>query len=204
MVFFLLGLLTCVMIASLFGSEGYNIVDNYISDLGSIRYTPAPLIFDTISMISAFLIIPIFFYSTKLIVSSRSKIFKDSKDFIIFTKILAYIGLVFLLIGACGLFGIGFFSEDRNTQFELHEKFAAIVFNGISVGSFLIGIVNILKGTIKSKIIGIVQFGTPAASILFMIKPEPFTYPFLEWIILFSIFLWMIPIAIFVLKQLKE
>ena len=39
---FLPGLGLCILIAFLFGLQSYTIWDNYISDLGSISFTPAP------------------------------------------------------------------------------------------------------------------------------------------------------------------
>ncbi len=60
-----------VLIAYFFGPESYNIIDNYISDLGSIRYTPAPFVLDAIAMITACFLVPVFFYITKIIVSDN-------------------------------------------------------------------------------------------------------------------------------------
>ncbi|GAH77740.1 unnamed protein product, partial [marine sediment metagenome] len=58
-----------VLIAYFFGPESYNIIDNYISDLGSIRYTPAPFVLDAITMTTACFLVTVFFYITKIIVS---------------------------------------------------------------------------------------------------------------------------------------
>ncbi|MBD3213485.1 MAG: hypothetical protein GF311_12830, partial [Candidatus Lokiarchaeota archaeon] len=46
LIVFIPGLIIGVIIAYFFGPESYNIWDNYISDLGSYNYTPAPFILD--------------------------------------------------------------------------------------------------------------------------------------------------------------
>ncbi|MHA1489918.1 MAG: hypothetical protein ACTSRI_09700 [Promethearchaeota archaeon] len=205
MLIFLPGLLIGVIIASLFGPGGYNIVDNYISDLGSIRYTPTPFILDTIAMMTSIIMIPIFFYLKNLLVLApfnEEDHLKKKRGLLI--KLLAFLGLVFGIFGIFGLFGIGLFSEDRSTEFGLHYLFSVVVFGGLAIGALFNGLVIVLKKTIFPKIIGIFMiFGSPGSSILFLIHPPQFTLPFLEWTMLACIFLWFIPIAHFMLKRIN-
>ena len=80
---FLPGLLIGVLIAYFLGPESYNIIDNYVSDLGSIRYTPAPFVLDAIAMTTACFLIPVFFYIAKMIVSdTKNVIFNSNKSII--------------------------------------------------------------------------------------------------------------------------
>ena len=140
-----------MLIAYFFGPESYNIIDNYISDLGSIRYTPAPFILDAIAMTTACFLVPIVFYITKVIVSDTKSIIFNSKEsffkriFYIYIDLHAFFGLLSLLSGAVGLFGVGLFSEDRTTELGLHFTFSIIVFAGLAFGALFNGIAMLLK-----------------------------------------------------------
>jgi hypothetical membrane protein len=120
-----------------YGSQGYNIWNNFISDLGSINSTPIPNLFNVIILITSVFIIPAFLYNykyltknTKIIVfNSQKKSFRTVFNIIIYIN--ALFGLILLLIGTIGMFGIGIFSEDRTTQFNLHFYFSALVFIGL-------------------------------------------------------------------------
>ncbi|MFX1287033.1 MAG: hypothetical protein ACFFFY_00555 [Promethearchaeota archaeon] len=77
---FLPGILIGVIIAYFFGSESYNIIDNYISDLGSNRYTPAPYILDAIAITTACFLVPVFFYIAKVLVLNTKSIVFDANQ----------------------------------------------------------------------------------------------------------------------------
>jgi len=210
---FLPGLLIGALIAFFFGPESYNIIDNYISDLGSIRYTPAPFILDAIAMITACFLVPVFFYITKIIVSdTKNIIFNSNKS--IFKRILsgyvdlhAFLGLFSLLLGAVGFFGIGLFSEDRTTELGLHYTFSIIVFAGLAFGALFNGIAILfkLKKTIFPRLLGLYMIVGPfTAGILFLFPPNSVTSPFLEWMMLLADFLWLIPGSLLILKNFKS
>ena len=210
---FLPGLLIGFLIAFFFGPESYNIIDNYISDLGSIRYTPAPFILDAITMTTACLLLPVFFYITKIIVSdTKSIIFNSNKS--IFKRILciyidlhAFFGLLSLLSGAVGLFGIGLFSEDRTTELGLHFTFSIIVFAGLAFGALFNGIAILLKlkKTIFPRFLGLyMMIGPFTASALFLFPPNSVTRPFLEWMMLLAAVIWLIPQSLLILKNFKS
>jgi len=203
---FLPALILGVIIAFFFGPEGYTIWDNYISDLGSFNYTPAPFLLDFSAMITSILFIPIFIYFASLL-------FKDyeeypgvfGKVFSIITKIISIIGLFFLFLAIIGFFGIGLFSEDRSTELGLHLKFSVLVFGAFGLASLYNGVVIMLKYTMFYKAIGLFMFfATPATGILFIINPTSLSQPFLEWMILFSIMIWLIPVYIIIHKTLES
>ncbi|MBD3215677.1 MAG: hypothetical protein GF311_23905 [Candidatus Lokiarchaeota archaeon] len=202
---FLPALLIGVIIAYFFGPESYNIWDNYISDLGSLNYTPAPLLLDISAMLTSILFIPIFIYFSTLL-------FKDyqeypgffGKTYRFITKILSLIGLFFLFLASLGFFGIGLFSEDRTTELGLHLQFSVLVFGAFGLASIYNGLVIMLKDTIFHTILGLFMFfSTPAMGILFIANPPTISQPFLEWMILFSIMLWIIPIYFTIYKTFE-
>ncbi|KKN41655.1 hypothetical protein LCGC14_0721010, partial [marine sediment metagenome] len=56
-----------VIVAALFDPDGYTIVDNWISDLGSISHTPAPFLYDIACIIAGTMTIPFTYYMEKLL-----------------------------------------------------------------------------------------------------------------------------------------
>lgn len=206
---FLPGLLIAVLIAYFFGPESYNIINNYISDLGSMHYTPTPFILDAIAMATAFFLIPVHFYITKSIVVNTRNIICDSNQsflkrfFYVYVDIHALLGLMSLISASVGLFGIGLFSEDRTTALGLHFTFSILVFVSLAFGALFNGIAILLKKTIFPRILGLyMMIGPFTASILFIFPPYSVTLQFLEWVMLFASFLWLIPIAFLILKNL--
>jgi hypothetical protein len=209
-ILFLSGLLIGALIAVFFGPEGYNIIDNYISDLGSFRYTPTPFILDSIAMITAFFLVPIFFYLYKKLISGEKEIiFESSKPlstriFNLFVTINIIMGLICLIIAAIGLFGIGLFSEDRTTELGLHYFFSIVVFAGLATGALFNGIAIFLKKSIYPRLLGLyMMIGPLTVALLFVFPPPSTTLPFLEWMMLFAAFLWLIPLSIIILKELR-
>jgi len=207
---FLPGLTIAVIIASILGPEGYHLWDNYISDLGSFRYTPAPWILDTIAMVTAIFILPTFFFSTKILIAGSSAIIFNSNEnlykriYYIIIDIIAIMGLFWLIVGAIGLFGIGLFSEDRTTALNLHFLFSIVVFSGLALGALFNGLVIVLKKSNIPRLLGIYMIFVPATvSILFIFPPPPYTSQFLEWMMLFSELVWLLHIAGLILKQLN-
>ena len=208
---FLIGLLIGVIVAAVFGPEGYNIIDNYISDLGSFRYTPAPFILDSIAMITAFLLVPIFLYSYKNLISGIKKVVFNSNNslsrriFNAFISFNIFLGLVCLIIAVVGLFGVGLFSEDRSTELGLHYIFSIIVFGGLATGALFNGLAILLRKSIYPRLLGLYMLIVPpTVAILFVFPPPMVTLPFLEWMMLFGAFLWLIPEALIILRKLRK
>ncbi len=203
---FIPGLIIGVIIASVFGPNGYNIVDNWISDLGSFNTTPTPFILDSIAMVTAILMVPIFLYIKDEFVKIPKEAGSNAKAPLAI-KICAYLGLFFMFVGDIGLFGIGLFSEDRNTALNLHMVFSAIVFGGFAIGALFTGFAIIYKNQMLPRQFGyFMVVGPPFATLLFVIDyTDPFiSIKLLEWMMLFAIFVWMIPLCVSLIKNLNQ
>jgi len=209
---FLTGLSIGVIISFLFGPESYNIWINYISDLGSFRYTPTPFILDIIAMITAILLIPIFFYLSKEILSKELTLLLNTnhslgkKIYHLLITIFGFFGFIMLLFTVIGLFGIGLFSEDRTTELGLHFFFSIVVFSGLTFAALFNGVVIILKRTIFPRLMGLYMMVGPfIAGVLFIFPPLLCTRPFMEWVMLFAAFIWLIPGSLIMFKKvIKE
>ena len=211
LILFLPGLFLCVIIAMVYGAQGYTIWANFISDLGSFNYTPLPILFDVILMITSVLIIPAFLYNYKYLTKNTKIIVYNPQEkpirkiFHIIIYINALSGLILLLIGSIGMFGIGIFSEDRTTQFNLHFYFSILVFVGLIFGSMFVGVAIVLNKVICPRYLGLYMiFGPFITGYLYFNPPFMLTEPFLEWMMLFSFQIWLIPAAIFTLIQIKK
>lgn len=203
---FIPGLIIGVIIAALFGHQGYNIMNNWISDLGSFNFTPAPFILDTIAIVTSFLMVPVFLYMKDEFIKNSSANDPKAKEPLAL-KVVAYLGLFWLFVGDVGLFGIGLFSEDRSTALNLHMVFSVVVFGGFAIGALFTGIVIVVKETILSRPFGFFMIiGPPAATILFGINyiDRFMSTQFLEWTMLFAIFIWMIPLSFNLVRHLNE
>ncbi|MFX0133868.1 MAG: DUF998 domain-containing protein [Candidatus Hodarchaeota archaeon] len=217
---FIPGLIIAIIIAHFFGPTAYipllpHIIrnpggikwgryspwQNWISDLGSFRYTPAPFILDFILMSAGCLMIPVFFFLYEKFLPTPSKISSIDGD----TKAARRFGIITtfcLVLGAIGAFGAGVFSEDRS-YFGLHGVFSLIVFGGFAIGGLCAALVILLKDTFIPKFFGIIILCSPVATLLFAINPFNNLY-ILEWLMMFAIFAWIMPIAVIVLKEAKE
>lgn len=200
---FLPSLLVGSIIAMIWGPQGYSIWTNYISDLGSFNYTPAPFILDFSAMITSIFLIPVVLFFNKMLktTSNREEGKKEQSEY----RYIRHLGLLFLFIGLIGFFGIGLFSEDRSTALGLHYLFSVVVFGGLTLGAFFSGIYIILEATIFRKFLGIYMTVIPlSTAILFLITPEPFTKQFLEWLMLFGILIWLLIVDLKMLSYLKH
>ncbi|MFX0008559.1 MAG: hypothetical protein ACFFAV_17750, partial [Candidatus Hermodarchaeota archaeon] len=73
-VIFYPGLIIAILIANKSNPlEGYNLINNYISDLGSLKFTPALYIYNSIVILTGIINIPIFLYLEEYLSSSTSK-----------------------------------------------------------------------------------------------------------------------------------
>ncbi|MFX0100402.1 MAG: DUF998 domain-containing protein [Candidatus Hodarchaeota archaeon] len=194
---------------------GYNIFDNFISDMGSLQYTPNTFFLDYGAMITAFLLIPIVYYiERKFAPLPRSlEEFQQTSRWRI--RLVTF-GNFFMIVGIIGLFGIGFFSEDRSAWFKdeygiegLHGTFSAIVFGGLVVGGLILGFFIIFYHNKFIHLIiriplGIWMMVVPLwCSINFLSyrydlgidPPVPPSVSYWEWMMLFSIMAWLIPLG---------
>ncbi|MFX1394217.1 MAG: hypothetical protein ACFFAH_11645, partial [Promethearchaeota archaeon] len=140
------GIVSAIIIANIYGPEGYNIFNNYISDLGSIKYTPAPYILNFIAISIALLLIPIFLYLEQIIVSGPN-ISKRFLNTSISLKNLSRIGKISFILGSIGLLSTGIFNEDFS-PFNIHFITALFFFGGFLTGGFSTGLIILLKKVI--------------------------------------------------------
>ncbi|MFX0106631.1 MAG: hypothetical protein ACFE75_14245, partial [Candidatus Hodarchaeota archaeon] len=204
---FLPGLIIGLIIAINYGSLGYNVWDNWISDLGSLTYTPAPFILDLTCIFSAIFIVPLILNLNRLYSSHQNHKLDNSKKehyIILFRRTFGYIGVGSLFIGVLGMFFVGVFSLDRS-PFNLHLYFSTSAFGGFAVGAFFTGLAIVLRRRIFPKAIGYFMiFGPSTASIIFLICPAPLTRQFLEWILMFSCLAWYYVIVFITLQKLNS
>ncbi|MFO8019671.1 MAG: hypothetical protein R6U96_13680 [Promethearchaeia archaeon] len=200
-----LGLLILgVIIAFLFGgtSQGpgeYYIWTNWISDLGGSPYTPAPFLYDIACILAGILTIPLTFY----LEAKFAPLPKDSNDLINCSRLryrLASYAFLFSLIGNVGYMGVGIFSEDRNF-FNLHVFTSSLAFGGFTFAAFFFGLMVILYIRDIPNWLGLYGvIGPMTVIILFGI----FGGPLFEWLLLFSILAWIIPLSIYIMRNEEQ
>jgi len=187
-------------IVAQFDPDGYNIVKNYISDMGSFNHTPIPYFLDFGNMISSVLLIPCAFYLEKQLAPLPKKI--EEIENISRTRLrLGSLGLIWMLIGLVGMWGTGFFSEDRTTELGLHWTFTIVVFGGFAMTGYFYGLLIAFYDTYIPKLLGIYMIFGP--SIIAIILFSQGFQPLHEWIMFFSLFAWIIPVGLYSLKQIN-
>ncbi|MFX1375427.1 MAG: hypothetical protein ACFFA0_06420 [Promethearchaeota archaeon] len=204
---FLPGIIIGLIVAINFGHLPYSLWLNYISDLGSLKYTPAPFILDVTCSLSAIFIIPLILNLTRLYNSNMTDNIENTKrGYYInrFRRIFGYTGVSCLFVGVFGMFFVGIFSLDRS-PFNTHYYFSTLAFGGFTFGAFFTGIAIILKKNLFPKAIGYFMIlGPSTASLLFLFCPEPLTRQFLEWVMLFSTLAWYYVIVFITLQKLNS
>ena len=179
---------------------GYNIIDNFISDMGSYRYTPFPYILDFGCMISSFLLLPTILYMEKILAPLPEKA-EDLPASRMRLRLGSY-GFIWMIIGLIGMFGVGFFSEDRTTVFRLHWLFTIVVFGGLAIGGIFFGLLIVFYDTLLPKLLGFYMVFVPStsAAVAFGLGFEPI----LEWIMFLSILLYLTVGGLIVLKHINQ
>jgi hypothetical protein len=191
-------LLLGVIIAYIFGGTianpgEYSILDNYISDLAGVAFTPAPYLYDIAAILCGVLTLPSWFYLEKLLVPLPQKPEEYNKITRLHYRLGSY-GLLFSIIGSIGYVGIGIFSIDRDLWGVMHLFTGAMAFGGFLGGAMAFGLIIFLYETKIPKIIGIYGMIGPIsfaalAGIIFVVSPELITL--YEWFLLFSIIIWI-------------
>ncbi|MFW9969719.1 MAG: hypothetical protein ACFFDF_05920 [Candidatus Odinarchaeota archaeon] len=196
------GLILAIIIANKSNPQGFNLISNYISDLGSVNFTTAPYIYNFIAILTGIITIPIFLYLEEYISTSKSKRNKINLSPNL-TKLLARLGKIIFLIGSFGLFGVGIFSEDF-LIFAIHVLFAVMAFGGFMVGGIITGFLIIVQKTIFPKIIGYYMaiYSLGLIILRFFHFIPIITLPLIEWIWFLGILIWLLPLTLFLLKHL--
>ena len=106
-----------------FGPYGYNMSDNYISDMGSRRYTPFPYTRTISNLISSPLFFPLTFYMKKHLAPISHEIPKKQ-------KVVGNLGFIGMLTIFIGMMFTGIITEDVNIQIHTYIAIIAI-FGGV-------------------------------------------------------------------------
>jgi len=201
---YILLLIIGVIVAAFLDPDGYTIWDNWISDLGSSNDTPAPYLYDIACIVAGSMTIPLTFYMEKLLapLPKRTKIRGEHFSRLRFR--LSSYAFIFSIIGNFGYIGVGIFSADRDYDFLSvlgmgpHGLMSYLAFGGFTFGAFFMGWLIVLYDTKIPKILGIYGIlGPLIIAILNLIDSTPL----LEWMLLFSILIWIIPLSLIVLMK---
>jgi hypothetical membrane protein len=193
-----------VIVAALLDPDGYTIWNNWISDLGSSNDTPAPYLYDIACIIAGSMTIPLTFYMEKILapLPKRTKFRGEHYSRLRFR--LSSFAFLFSIIGNFAYIGVGIFSADRDFKaLEVlgigpHNLMSYLAFGGFTFGAFFMGWLIVLYNTKIPKILGIYGiFGPLTIAILNLIIGNEL----LEWMLLFSILIWIIPLSLIVLMK---
>jgi hypothetical protein len=201
---------------------GYSIFTDYISNLGSLNYSPIPFFLDDAAMITSLLLIPVSFYLKKRFCTIYDQQETPGK----LGKNLSNFALIFMLLGMIGFFGIGFFSEDVADSLEyasngllmvgildLHEFFSMVVFLNLIIAGIFLGLIGLKYTSMIPKVfdLNVSKSVIIIISIEMLIFPFPMMvatvitrWPFFEWMMLFAVFGWIVPLGVAFLKQINK
>lgn len=193
-----------VIVAALLDPDGYTIWENWISDLGSINDTPAPYLYDIACIVAGSMTIPLTFYMENLLapLPKRTKLRGEHYSRLRFR--LSSFAFLFSIMGNFAYIGVGIFSADRDYDFlsvlgmRPHGLMSFLAFGGFTFAAFFMGWLIVLYDTKIPKILGIYGiFGPLIITILNLIDSTPL----LEWMLLFSILIWIIPLSLIILMK---
>ena len=193
-----------VIVAVLLDPDGYTLRNNWISDLGSFNHTPAPYLYDIACIVAGTMTIPLTFYMEKYLapLPKRSQLIEQHYSRLRFR--LSSMAFLFSIIGNLGYIGVGIFSADRDFESLSimgegpHGIMSYLAFGGFTLGAFFMGWLIILYKTKIPKSLGVYGiFGPLIVAIDNLIDSTPL----LEWMLLFSILLWIIPLSLIIFSK---
>ena len=202
MIVFLSCLTVGIILAMVFDPDGFNFVKNFISDLGSYNHTPFPKFLDDTAIYTALFLIPLTFYMEKELRGKR-----EEKGSLMQERLASY-GLLTMIIGLIGLWGIGTFSEDVGGAFgpilmgmNWHSIFSAVVFLGFGSAGLFYGLIVVSYKTKLPKILGIYMIFIPLTlAVVYLLT----IYKPLEWILLLSLFGYLIPSGLIFIRAINR
>lgn len=201
---YILLLIIGVIVATFLDPDGYTIWDNWISDLGSFDHTPAPYLYDIACIIAGTMTIPLTYYMEKLLAPLPKRTKTRGEHYSRLRFRLSSLAFFFSIIGNFAYIGVGIFSADRDYDFLSvlgmgpHGLMSYLAFGGFTFGAFFMGWLIIFYDTKIPKILGIYGIlGPLIVTILNLIDSTPL----LEWMLLFSILIWVIPLSLIVLMK---
>ena len=192
-----------VIIAAIFGPEGYTILTHYISDLGSLEYTPAPYLYDIACIFAGILTIPFTYYLENQIASiPRNEDLPAPHRWIY--RLMSW-GYLFSMIGSIFYIGVGIFSADRDIS-GMHGICSMGAFGGFTFSAIFFGLSIIFsyQKIVPKPINYILGFIGIHFPIYIAILNLIYGGPFLEWLLLFVILAWILPLNLFTIKYAEK
>ena len=182
------------MIAVFLGTTNYNMLDNYISDMGNSEHTPFPYMRTIGNVISGPLFIPLTLYIRKQFFIQIQENDKKSPK----SVNLGFIGMITIFIG---MMMTGIITLDVNLV--VHSTIATITILAGCIATISYGYTILRYQTTISKIIGIYMVSILPIIVLLFMTGFP-SYIFYEWVLLFSFYAWMILISIQLLSKKEK
>lgn len=171
---YLLLLIENIILASLFG---YNILTNYISELGKSTIIPFPFLNDGVSIFGGIIMVFSNFYFVRRLKNQ----YRPSRC----SKIFVKLGFLSGIIGAIGYIFLGIFSLDRAGPGELyHGASMGFSFGGFLFSIFFYSLNNVLTHKCNLKKVGVYGITFP---FIFLVLYGSTNNPLAEWILLYSI-----------------
>ncbi|MHA1144143.1 MAG: DUF998 domain-containing protein [Candidatus Helarchaeota archaeon] len=206
--------LIIAVIVAAFSPSHYTILTNWISDLGSFNHTPAPFLLDINFIISGILLIPTTHYLEKTLAPIPTT--EEEMRKILAPRIkfqLASYGYLFAIIGNIGLILVGAWSEDVSSLLApltggmdiLHGIASVLAFGGFFFSTIFYGLLIVLSKSIYPKSLGLYGIFGPffimLFTILIMLGMRNINTYLLEWMLLFVIIGWIVPVSLVILLR---
>lgn len=175
-----------------FGPLGYNMIDNYISDMGSVVYTPFPHTRTISNVIGGPLFMPITFFMKKQLASKENQ---DTPPKRIRLGNLGFTGMMILFLG---MMCSGIITED--VHMLTHGALAVVAIFGGFLATTSYGLLIAKYSTKIPKKIGVIMvFAFPIIVVLTIIGfPSRIFY---EWVLLLTLYTWVMICSIYLLKK---
>ncbi|MHA2048720.1 MAG: DUF998 domain-containing protein [Promethearchaeota archaeon] len=174
-----------VLIATFSGPKEYNLLKHTISDLGSLLFTPLPVVFDSACMMAGLVAIPYYVFFRKKVSSVRVSSKKN---------VLLKSGTSAGIVGGVGYFFVGVFSLERGGPDNVaHGLSSGIAFAGFVSAITLFSIQIVFFQSRIPKSFG--MFGLSVPLLLFGLYCL-FATPLIEWCLLFSILGFSAPMSL--------
>ncbi|TXT63155.1 MAG: membrane protein of unknown function [Promethearchaeota archaeon] len=187
-----------ILLVILIGENYYSPVFHYISDLGSLKFSPFPIIFDIGCIFAGLFSFPISIYVYH---SLRIK----TKPYVENNHLLqTNLNLILIsgFLGNIGFMGVGLFSVDRNF-FNVHFIFFITLFAGYYFLAFLVGTLYIFFKIKINKFVALYGFFSSIFVFIISVVLLLFSIEWIlfEWIANFIMVSWLYPFLYNVLSK---
>lgn len=166
----------------------FSIITHTISDLGNSLFTPAPFLFDCACIVAGIITVPYNFFIRKTVIykpagcSLKAKVLHST----------SFLGITCGIIGGLGFIFVGIFSLERAGPSGIyHGLCAAVAFFGFVCSILCFSLHAVLKHAHYAKGFGICGVVVPS---VFFVLNCIFGAPLLEWLLLFSILIHIVPL----------